>query len=366
MFAEIARHVGSNVDAGSLAHLLGAVCTMLMGVAAVVAANPGGPKKAVRKPTHRSMTLKQWMAVPDAPIQRNTAKHAASAKTRKNLGKLKPAHLTVHMAALPDGSCYKVDGHTRCYMWANGLTDQVPESIDVVVHQVDDIDDVLDLYNSYDDSGQVKQAADQLYSAFKQFEVPTSSKFFQSAAGIVSALKEAYREVDRAYDLGYDGDARNVPVTTAVEFFKAQLVALDALNPKACKKNGPNFKGPVTTAFLLAHYKYSELGKHVQDVISFFHAYNNDLGVKNGKNYDPVFSVNKTMTGSGAGEQLRLERAAEILGAVERWLQPQGREAKYSRQAEVDLANYLIDRNARKTSRAQRARFADDKKNITR
>lgn len=354
MFAEIAT------DGHSLSYFLGSLMTLAMGVAAVVSSTP----KKVRKPSHRSMTLKQWAAVPDAPIQRNTEKHAAAAKTKKNLGTLRPAHLTVHMAELPDGSTYKVDGHTRCYMWVNGLTDQVPDSLDVVVHYVDDIDAVLDLYNSFDDSGQVKQAADQLYSAFKQHDIPTTSKFFQNAAGIVSALKEAYREVCRAYGIENDGDARNAPVSTVVEFFRNQLIALDALQPKACKKKGPNFKGPVTTAFLLAHYKYSELGSagEVHDVIAFFHAYNNDLGVKEGRKYDAVYSITNTMSGGGAGEQLRIARAAEILGAVERWLSPNGRTARYSRQATVELSDYLGEANARKTSKSQRARYAREKK----
>lgn len=314
--------------------------------------------KKVKCPTHRKMTLKQWLAIPDAPTQRNTEKHAHKVATRAYLGKLKSAHTHVVMAQLPDGSCYCCDGHTRRYMWVNGMTDQVPEHVDVEVHQVDDIEGVLDLYESYDGAGQVKTASDQLYSAFKQFNVPTESKFFQSCAGIVSALKEAYREVAKAYDIDTHGESRRLSVATVVEFFREHLVALDAINPKSCQK-GPNFKGPVTTAYLMARYKYSELGQNVAEVDAFFDAYNNDLGKKNGKFYDPIYSVTKTMSGGGAGEQLRLKRTAEILGAVERWLSPRGgRDAQYSRQSEVELSSYLTDGNARKTSRAQKARFA--------
>jgi hypothetical protein len=363
MFAEIATNVLYNFDAGLLTSFVSVLTALSIGLAAVVTTAP--KIKKVRKPTHRSMTLKQWYAVADAPIQRNTAKHAAKIKTRKNLSKLKPSHMTVIMAVLPDNSTYKVDGHTRTYMWANGLTDQVPDNLDVIVHQADDIEDVLDLYNSYDGDGQVKSAPDQLYSAFKQFDIPITSKFFQNAAGIVSALKEAYREICRAYDIEDNGDPRYVSVATTVEFFKNQLVALDEQQPKTSLK-GPNFKGPVTTSFLLAHYKYSEMNIHVADVISFFHHYNNDLGVKNGKNYDPIYSVTKTMSGKGAGEQLRMTRTAEILGAVERWLQPNGREARYTKQSEVELANYLVEKNARKTSRAQIARLDRNKKGLTR
>lgn len=315
--------------------------------------------KKVRLPTHRTMTLKQWLAIPDAPVQRNTEKRVREFKVRRRLGTLISAHTNVVMAQLPDGSCYKADAHTRTYMWVNGMTDQVPEKLDVTVYQVDDIDGVLDLYYSLDDSDQAKTASDQLYSAFKQFDIPITSKFFQLSSGIISALKEAYREVCRAYSIETNADeSRRVSVAKIVEFFKPQLAALDAIAPKACRNNGPNFKGPVTTAFLLAHYKYSELGKNVADVVSFFTAYNNDLGQKHGKKYDPVYSVTKTMSGPGGAEQIRLQRTAEILGAVERWLEPRGREARYSRQAEVDLSNYLGDHNARKTSRAQRARFA--------
>lgn len=353
MFAEIAM----NADLGSWHHLIGALFTLCAAVAVVVSAAP-------QAPTQRRMTYKQWLAVPDMPIQRDTPRHADEAWW---LEKLCEAHYTVHMVVLPDGTEYKADGHTRTYMWANDMTDRVPEHLNVQVHYVRDMEHAKQIYKQYDGAGQTKNAGDQFYSAMKEFGVPMTSKMFKNGSGLVSSIKEAYRHVCRAYGVEMTRELKRVMLERAIEFFKPQLVALDAVDPKASRNGGPNFKGPVATAFILAHFKYSELGSQLDEVYEFFDRYNKDLGCKSGRKYDAVHSVSITMKiGAGGGESQRVERTAEILGAVERWLSSKGKGCNWSRLSSVDMDSYLNREQARKTSISQLLRYSREKKNLTR
>lgn len=357
MFAEIATTVNAINDVGSLSHLLSAVCMLLTGVFAVVVAAPA-------LPTHRKMTYKQWLKVPDMPIQRDTARHADEAWW---LERLCEAHLTVHMVVLPDGSEYKADGHTRTYMWANDMTDQVPEHLNVEVHYARDMEHAKQIYKQYDGAGQTKNAGDQFYSAMKEFGIPMTSKMFKNGSGLVSSIKEAYRHVCRAYGVEMTREFKRNMLERAIEFFKPQLIALDALEPKASRNGGPNFKGPVAAAFILAHFKYSELDKRVDEVVEFFDRYNKDLGCKSGRKYDAVHSLSLTMKiGAGGGEVQRVERTAEILGAVERWLGAKGKGCNWSRLSSVDMDSYLSRETARKSSISQLTRFNREKKRLTR
>jgi hypothetical protein len=344
-------------DSEFVAHGLSALCLLATGVAAVLSVGP-------KAPTQKRMSYKQWLSIPDMPIQRDTPSHADEAWWLETLCE---AHFTVHMVVLPDGTEYKADGHTRTYMWVNDMTDRVPEYLNVQVHYARDMEHAKQIYKQYDGSGQTKNAGDQLFSTLKEFGVPMTSKFFKNGSGLVSSIKEAYRHVCRAYGIEITKEIKRAMLELAIEFFKPQLAALDGINPKTCRKNGPNFKGPVSTSFILAHFKYSELGKRADEVVDFFDRYNKDLGCKSERKYDAVHSVTVTMTsGSGGGEGHRTVRTAAILGALERWLDDGGKKCKYVRLSSVDLNAYLSRESARKTSIAQLARFSNERKKITR
>jgi hypothetical protein len=308
------------------------------------------------KPATLKMPLAKWLAIPDAPVQRDTERHWQKAKPY--LCKLREAHYTVHMAVTADGNMYKLDGHTRSHGWANGLTDTVPDYVTVVIHYVKDEDAVIEEYYTFDNSGQVKDAADQLYSAFKQFNIPYSSSFFRGCKGIVAAMKEALWEIGRLYDIpGAPANLRRTSVATCVEYFQEQLRALDGINPTKAR-----FSGPPTAAFIMAHFKYTELKKHVPDVIEFFRRHQNDAGVKNGKTHDAVYEMTKIMAKKGGGGAThRHERLCRILGCVERFVSPGGRDANWQNGGDVDMDIYLIEEESLR-GRKNHSRKRDNKK----
>ncbi len=328
-------------------------------VHAILRKKVAGSAKKAGKPATRKMSLEQWLAVPNAPVQRNTPEHWNEAKSR--LAILREAHRTVNMGVTEDGKEFKLDGHTRSYGWANGLTNEVPDTLTVVVTYVKDVEAIVEEYHTYDAAGQVKDAADQLFSAFKQFNIDHSSSFFARCSGIVSAMKEALWEVSRVYKIsGLPSNIRRVSVATCVQFFQEQLRALNAIGPTKSR-----FSGPPTSAFLLAHFKYSKLGKHVEDVEEFFKRHQADAGIKNAKVHDAVYEMSKIMTkkNGGGGAVHRLKRLAQILACVERFVGPGGRTANWQNGSSVNMDDYLIKEHAILTKNGKGAK---QKKAITR
>jgi hypothetical protein len=310
-------------------------------IAAVAIKKKSNNARKLGRSNVKTMTLAQWLAVPDAPVQRDTEKHWRKAKVY--LSKLCEAHYTVHMAITEDNQQFKLDSHSRCFGWSNKLTDAVPDYVTVIVHYVKDEDAVIDEYYTFDSAGQVKDAADQLFSAFKQFDIKYESSFFRGCKGIVTAMKEALWEIGKLYEIdGAPANLRRASVATCVSFFQKQLRALETINPTHAR-----FSGPPTAAFLLAHYKYTELGKNVDDVLELFRLHQNDAGVKNGKLHDTVYEITKIMAKKGGGgASHRLDRLCRILACVERFVGPDGRKANFQNGGQVDMENYLVDEHA--------------------
>lgn len=313
--------------------------------------------KVVRRPENRVMTPEQWAAVPDAPVQRETEKRVMT-KRCAYLRKLTSAHLNVHMAITRAGREYKIDGHSRCYVWMHNMSDQVPQDVNVAVHYVEDEEAVVELYHQYDNKKSAKTSRDELVSAFKEAGIERNSKFLQSGTGVLSAIKEAYvmyTKADENAEKVYD--ERDVDLAVAVKHFAPALEALDALDPKSNRRAGPNFVGPPTLAFLLGYMKYDDLegGKWLDQMVQFFTDYNNDLGQKvvkkdrKGSTFDPVYGVSIIMqTGRGGGGGQRTQRAAEILGCLERYIRDGGNRPIYERNAAVDMDVYLTQEFALK------------------
>ena len=310
------------------------------------------------KPSVIKMTFEEWVDIPPCHIQRNTEEHWHK-KAHKYLAKLCDQHTFAKIAITEDGQKRKLDCHTRTWAWVNGLTDAVPEFIIAEVVYVKDLDEVKAEYRKIDEPAQSKIATDNLFSAFKEFDFQPKSLFLFRCAGIVSALKEAILEVAKLYEVeGMPANARSVDVSTCVKFFKPQLEALDSINPT--KKR---FSGPPTTAFLLAHFKYTELGYGTDLVIEFCRRHQNNEGVKVGREHDAVYEVEKIMkVGDGAGESIRKDRTARILACVERFVVNNGENITWSRGTKVDMENYLLDEQAALTTHRNRKNSANNKK----
>lgn len=144
--------------------------------------------------TTKYVSVQQWADdFKDHPIQRNTAKRAK--KTLKT--HLKEAHV-VHqhvVGALYDNQLYKVDGHTRSYLWTNNLLDR-PSEVIVTLFEVKTYQELITIFKCYDNKSAAETTADIYYGACRniQFEAKSAlvkrggiSTVFQ----LITGLKDA-------------------------------------------------------------------------------------------------------------------------------------------------------------------------------
>lgn len=111
------------------------------------------------------MTVDAWIAVKDNPKQRDTERHAQRA-INKHLKEASVTHGVVAAAQVLGGEMYKLDGHTRALLWSDGRLAK-PSHVEVMVFPCQNIDEVIRLYDTFDNPGAVDTTPDALHSAFR-------------------------------------------------------------------------------------------------------------------------------------------------------------------------------------------------------
>jgi len=132
--------------------------------------------------------------VQKCPNQRDTKGRAKKA-LNKHLKQASTTHNEVAIAELPDGTQYKLDGHTRDYMWYKNMLKK-PVYLIVMVYKLKTIKDVRDIYYQYDNSNAVETNTDKLYGAYNQFNFKPKSKLMRGP--MTSVLGAFFRKEDKA------------------------------------------------------------------------------------------------------------------------------------------------------------------------
>ena len=115
------------------------------------------------KITRIVMDVDDFIKIQDNPIQRDTVRHAKKA-SKFHLKKYHDSHRVVAIGRLIGSKIqWKVDGHTRAYLWAmigeDGLT--APKTVFVDVYHVKDEKEVVELYRCFDNRNAVETNIDQ-------------------------------------------------------------------------------------------------------------------------------------------------------------------------------------------------------------
>jgi len=134
------------------------------------------------------MNTKEFINMADNPIQRNTVAHA-----KKSLKDHHKQYHTTHdmVNAVLDretNKMYKLDGHTRAYIWLNNLYDYVPSTVKCEVYYVNSIEEVKSLYATFDYKGSTETSRDQLYGILKDNGLVPKSTLV-THGGIISAIR---------------------------------------------------------------------------------------------------------------------------------------------------------------------------------
>ena len=88
----------------------------------------------------RRLSLKQWTAIPSNPLQRDEIRHGKYA-VKHHLDEAVGGHIVVHAACLPNGMYFKLDGHTRNYLWNANILPP-PTNVVCIVYPAQNMDEV--------------------------------------------------------------------------------------------------------------------------------------------------------------------------------------------------------------------------------
>lgn len=136
--------------------------------------------------SQKVMTVEEWCSINDNPIQRNTVLHANKA-INKHLKELSPTHARVSAAMLiGSGTLYKLDGHSRAYLWKNKQL-QAPTVLFVDVYSANTMKEVEDLYKQFDSKDACETTIDKLHGAFRRNNFEPESGLVISG-GVHSAI----------------------------------------------------------------------------------------------------------------------------------------------------------------------------------
>lgn len=211
-----------------------------------------------------SMSIFEWAAVNDNPRQRDTDARAKKA-LKNHLAKLEVTHTVVHAAELPNGRLFKLDGHTRGFLWATGrLSD--PGQLAVVIYPASDLGEVKRLYDHFDSKDSVETSTDKIRGGMNEHGLVLKTPFL-ARGNIATALKLCQQIVGSSNWERHDmiGD------------WKRELELLDSISPP-----GGRFPSGVLAGALVA------LRKDDRAALEFFGRYSLDLGTKSGREMDAV------------------------------------------------------------------------------
>lgn len=216
------------------------------------------------------MSVADWLAVPDNPIQRNTEERAARAVHLKTF---EPVHAEVSMAVLPDGSRFKIDGHTRAYKWASGEVENAPLHVDVKVYGCRNLAAVTKLYGRFDSKLAAETTRDQIEGAVRRAGISFTSAMLKGGK-FANAVKRLHGEI-----FVYDPQRWSDPnaMADAIWMFREELLLLDSVHPSPAR-----FTTGVVQAALATFMAHGE------EALPFWQAYAANAGQKSRTQMDAI------------------------------------------------------------------------------
>lgn len=221
-----------------------------------------------------SMSVADWINIPDFPYQRNTEGRLERA-VKGHLATFSPTHQIVSMAVFPNGKRMKLDAHTRALAWARGLI-PAPLSVTAIEYPVADLDQALELYRQMDSQDAVEKPHERAYGAGRGAGIRNidanwygRNGLFGSPARLASAFRRGFSNTSDKLD-HYDAAAEHPDaVSVLIDFNPPTRIMPLALQ----------------TAFLLSYLK------HGKAALEFWTAYKEDKTSKIDGEFCAVFAL---------------------------------------------------------------------------
>ncbi len=290
----------------------------------------------------KKMLTEEFIKIPENPIQRDTEKHAAKAK---HLRTPHPTHSVVHIAELPSGKQYKLDGHTRALLWKRKEI-PAPVQVTAIIYPAKDVAEVEQLYKDFDSKEALETQRDKVYGAFNRHNFEPQSGLVQ-AGNITSALRIAYGVLsggsvfrgvgatvtDRGAEGSNQGAAQRkvgkTDVYTMINEFSYEIHALDGFGLQQGR-----IPAGVVAAFLLSYRKYGH------KLTPFWTGVFANTGSKISGQMDAIQALCELIIGrrGNYGGSAAADMCSRALTAVERWLKD---ETMFAIPRPMDTTGYL-------------------------
>lgn len=206
------------------------------------------------------MSLEDFIKIPSNPIQRDTKLHAAKA-VNYHLSSKAVTHAKVSIAKSKTGQ-WKLDGHTRAFLWKSGELSS-PNVLSVDVYPVEDKAEAIELYKHFDNAQAAESVSDKVSGALRFMKILNYNKFAVRGAGIVNALSALNGSLD-IYIPRQDVLRLMLPWSKELKVFINQHWVSNSSHGK------PGVPAAVTLAFLVTIKMYGT------DSLGFWDAYYND------------------------------------------------------------------------------------------
>lgn len=244
------------------------------------------------KPYRRSETIEmelgEWMDIPRNPRQRDEIVRIEKGNVAHLLTP-DPMHAVVALAMLPDGSRYKLDGHTRTAAWRMGMV-EAPSKLLVDVYECADYGAVLQLYDRFDNSLVAETGTDRVTGAYNQAGIAPKSSMLKSGE-ISTAIRELFHYIHRTSP---KKETKNDVINEGILLFAPEIKLLDEINPPRSR-----FPGGIVMGALITLAGESDVS------VEFWTEYAADNGKKSDGRMDAVQALSEKV----AQEKRRGSRA---------------------------------------------------------
>ena len=232
----------------------------------------------------KSMSVDQFVDIPDNPRQRDTERHAAKAM-RRHLKRLSASHCCVAIAAVNGVPVCKLDGHTRAYLWKSGKLEK-PDGLIASVFSVRSMEDAAELYTHFDNSDAAEGSVDKLSGACRESGLHLTSQLLGRHT-FNTALKFAH-------------DLRGACQASEYEIVPSWARAIKTVDDWQLQRNP--FKGSGILALMLVAVASESFP--LDTLQDFFTRYGKDMGVKSGKLRDGVQALKEHMDSRKISNQM--------------------------------------------------------------
>jgi len=177
------------------------------------------------------LPISDWLVLQDHPRRRDTERHAKKAHWQFALRAKGPLAETLRCVVAADlnGELYKVDGHTRSYLWREGRLPQ-PEFVLITVYRCRSITELNELYDAFDSQFAVEERYASVVGAYRAHGLDLKSPRLKDGM-VVDALYIALTGVARSNQKAADS-CNELDIYKAVGCLRDELTLLDSVNPR--------------------------------------------------------------------------------------------------------------------------------------